>query len=153
MKYWLVKSEPSCYSIEDFERDKKTEWSGVRNYQARNYMRDMEKGDLVLFYHSSCADVGVVGIAKVLTRAHPDVTAFDAKDDHYDPKSTKEKSIWDCVTIGFVEKFPRTITLTEIKTDASLSGMTLIQKGSRLSVHAVSEKHFNSIKKKIKPAS
>ncbi|MEX0931241.1 MAG: EVE domain-containing protein [Candidatus Paceibacterota bacterium] len=145
MNYWLLKSEPSSYSIDNLQSDKKTEWSGVRNYQARNFMKKMEVGDLVLFYHSNTAPIGVVGSAKVVSCAHPDSTAFDTNDSHYDPKSTKEKPIWECVDIAFVEKCKRVISLEEIKNDTKLSGMVVAQKGSRLSVQPVSKKHFERI--------
>ena len=146
MNYWLVKSEASCYSIDDFKKDKKTEWTGIRNYQARNFMRDsMQVGDPVLFYHSSSEPNAVVGVAKVVKAAHPDVTALDKKDDHHDPKSTKENPIWYCVDLGFVEKFKIPLTLSQIKFRNELSDMMLVQTGSRLSVQPVSEKNFKKI--------
>src|ERR1700757_3808711 len=109
-KYWLVKSEPSSYSIDDLKRDKVTAWTGIRNYQARNHMRDgMKKGDLVLFYHSSNEQLGIAGLAKVASAPHPDMTAFDKKSDYFDPKSKKENPTWICVDIEFVKKFERII--------------------------------------------
>jgi len=146
MNYWLLKSEEDCYSIDDLKKDKKVAWSGVRNYQARNFMRDsMKVGDGVLFYHSSTKVTGVYGIAKVVSAAHADETQFDMKDDHYDPKSKKENPPWICVDIGFVKKFAEPVTLTEIKIDPKLEGMMVRAIGSRLSVQPVSEKHFNYI--------
>ncbi len=148
MNYWLVKSEGSCYSIDDLKQDKKTSWTGVRNYQARNFMRDMKKNDQVFFYHSNGTPkdpAGIYGLAKVSAQVHPDETQFDKKDDHYDPKATREKPIWECVDITFVKKFKVPITLEQIKFEPSLSGMILTQKGSRLSIQPVSEKHFKEL--------
>lgn len=143
-----MKSEASCYSIGDLKRDKKTAWTGVRNYQARNFMRDMQKGDLVLFYHSNGTvqePTGVYGIAKVSAVAHPDETQFNTKDDHYDPKATRTQPIWECVDIAFVKQFKHPVRLDEIKFEPQLSGMMVVQRGSRLSVQPVSERHFNVI--------
>ncbi len=145
-KYWLMKSEPTCYSIDDLKRDKKTDWDGVRNYQARNFMRDkMSVGDGILFYHSSTTPAGVVGIAKVATVAHPDESAQDKKDDHYDPKATKENPIWMCVDVSFVKKFKDIVTLEEIKANSKLEGIMVAARGSRLSVQPVSAAHFKLI--------
>lgn len=147
--FWLVKTEADCYSIDDLKRDKRTSWSGVRNYQARNFMRDgMKVGDLVLVYHSSGAtpdDTGVAGIAKVVREAHPDVTALDRKDDHFDPKATRENPIWMMVDLGFVEKFKAVLPLRALKARKELAGLALLQPGQRLSVQPVSEAHFNVI--------
>lgn len=147
MQYWLIKSEESCYSIDDLKKDKKTPWSGVRNYQARNFMRDsMKKGDLVLFYHSNGNPPHIAGVAKVGSAPYEDKTAFDRKDDHFDPKATKENSIWCVVDMVFVSKFKNTVTLPEIKRNPVLVHMVLTQRGSRLSVQPVSEKEFITIK-------
>lgn len=145
MNYWLMKTEPEGYSIDDLKRDKKTPWGGVRNYQARNFMVQMQKGDLVLFYHSSCTPTGVYGMGKVANVAHPDETQFDAKSDYFDPKATKEKPIWQCVDVAFVKKFKNPITLEAIKFEPKLEGMRVRERGSRLSVQPVSEKHFRYI--------
>lgn len=148
MNYYLLKSEASCYSIDDLQKDKKTAWTGIRNYQARNFMRDMKVGDLVLFYHSNgkpSEPAGVYGVAKVCAKAHPDETQFDKKDEHYNPKATREKPIWECVDVQFVKKFVHPVTLSEIKFEPKLSGIMVAQKGSRLSVQPVSERHFNEI--------
>jgi len=143
MNYWLMKSEGDCYSIDDLKRDKKTAWTGVRNYMARNYMvRDMAVDDQILFYHSSSEPTGVYGIAKVSTSAHVDETQFDKDDDHYDPKATREKPIWQCVDVAFVRKLTEPISLHRMRLDPALSGMVVLQKGSRLSIQPVSEKHF-----------
>jgi predicted RNA-binding protein with PUA-like domain len=148
MNYWILKSEADCYSIDDMQKDKKTSWVGIRNYQARNFMRDgMKIGDLCLFYHSSSDPTGVFGIVKVVSKSHSDETQFDPKDDHYDPKSTKEKPIWECVDVQFVSKFKNPISLSEIKMRPELGGISVAQKGSRLSVMPVSEAHFKIIEK------
>ncbi|MDB5266184.1 MAG: hypothetical protein JWM39_897 [Parcubacteria group bacterium] len=143
-KYWLVKSEPSTYSIDDLKKDKKTAWTGVRNYTARNFMRDsMRPGDPVLFYHSSCPVPGVYGIAKVASKAYPDPTQFDPKSPYYDPKATKEKPIWYLVDIAFVKKLEQPVTLEQMKQDPRLKDMTLLQRGNRLSVMGLSKEEFD----------
>jgi len=147
-KYWLLKSEPTCYSIDDMAQDKKTQWTGVRNYQARNFMRDdMKAGDLAFFYHSSTDPKAIVGIVKISAAGKPDLTALDKKDDHYDPKSTKENPIWYGPEIAFVKKFADPVTLDAIKFNPKLKGIMLTAVGSRLSVQPVSEVHFRVIEK------
>lgn len=149
MNYWLIKSEAAMFSIDDLAREKRSAWTGVRSYQARNFMRDqMEVGDVLLFYHSN-ADPGVYGIAKVAGAPHADETAFDKKDEHYDPKSTKDNPIWVCVDVAFVKKLKRPVTLAELKGDPNLKGMLVREKGSRLSIQPVSEKHFSYITKNL----
>lgn len=144
--YWLVKSEPDDFSLDDLERQGKEPWTGVRNYQARNFMRDgMKKGDLVLFYHSNITPPGVVGMAEVLSDPYADPTAFNPKSDYFDPKSNPENPTWILVDIGFREKFPRMVSLDEIRTHPVLSGMRVAQKGSRLSVQPVSTEHFETL--------
>lgn len=146
MNYWLIKSEAECYSIDDLKRDKKTSWEGVRNFQARNFMRDhMKIGDLALFYHSNSDKIGIVGIAKVCTKAHPDLSAFDKKNEHFDPKATKENPIWQCVDFEFVKKFSNIITLGDIKNDIVLKNMIVAKKGNRLSITLVSEKEYTRV--------
>ena len=146
-----MKSEGDCYSIDDLKRDKTTAWSGVRNYQARNFMRDhMKKGDMVLFYHSSSKPTGVYGIAKVTANAHADETQFEKSGEYYDPKSTHENPRWQCVDVGFVKKFKEPVTLDQIKFEDSLSGMMVRNRGSRLSIQPVSAKHFKIIKELAK---
>jgi len=147
MQYWLGKSEPNCYSIDDLKRDKVTSWDDVRNYQARNYLRAMKKGDLLLFYHSSCAVPAIVGVGKIVKEAYPDPTQFLTKHDGYDPKSTVANPRWFTVDVQFVEKFKIPLTLAEIKNDPAFTGMELTRQGSRLSVQAVSEKHFLAVMK------
>jgi predicted RNA-binding protein with PUA-like domain len=146
MRYFLLKSEPNCFSIDDLARDGQTSWTGVRNYQARNILRDdMKVGDLCFFYHSNCEEPGIVGLMKVASEALPDMTALDIDDEHYDPKSTLESPIWITRMMEFVEKFPRIFTLTEIKNIPELAGMEVARKGSRLSVNKVDKQDFEYI--------
>jgi predicted RNA-binding protein with PUA-like domain len=143
-RYWLVKSEPDVYSIDDLARDGRTEWDGVRNYQARNYMRDeMAIGDLVLFYHSNANPPAVAGIARVCSAPHPDRTQFDPNSDYFDPKATKEDPRWWLVDLEFVERFDEPVSLDTLKANAkSLDGMMVIKRGVRFSVQPVEPKHF-----------
>ncbi len=140
-RYWLMKSEPDAFSIDDLERVGTEPWNGVRNYQARNFMRDgMKVGDGILFYHSNCATPGIVGIATVASEAYPDETQFDRKSDYYDPKSSREEPRWQLVDVAFERKLERTISLEEIKQHAEALGeeFALIRRGNRLSVFPVS---------------
>jgi predicted RNA-binding protein with PUA-like domain len=146
MKYWLMKSEPDAFSIDDLKRRKREPWSGVRNYQARNFMRQMQPGDGVLFYHSSTAVPGVVGIAEVVTEAYPDPTQFQKKSPYFDPKSTREEPRWSLVDVAFVRKLPRVIALEELRAIADdLEGFALLQRGSRLSVLPVTASQWKTI--------
>jgi len=145
MQYWLIKSEPGAYSIADLKRDGHTHWNGVRNYQARNFMRTMQVGDRILFYHSNAEPMAVVGTATVAKAAYPDFTAWDPKDHHFDPKSTPEKPLWDMVDVAYEATLPQPVTLEQIKRDDALEGMVLRQKGSRLSVQPVSAAHFERV--------
>ena len=145
MNYWLMKTEPAMFSIDHLQREGKTQWDGVRNYQARNHMMNMKVGDLVLFYHS-VTDTGVYGIARVCAVAHPDTSQFDPADEHYDPKSPLEKPRWWCVDVEFVEKFDKPVSLERLKSDPNLDGMVVRQRGSRLSVQPVSREHFEYIR-------
>ena len=146
MRHWLMKSEPESFSIDDLKRGGKTAWTGVRNYQARNFMRDnMTAGDLVLFYHSNAEPAGVAGVARVCSAAHMDETAWDAKSEFHDLKAKKNSTVWMCVDVEFVEKFPRVITLDEIRAEPKLSGMLLLKRGMRLSVQPVDAAHFEAI--------
>lgn len=145
-RYWLMKSEPSCYSIDMLKRDQTTYWSGVRNYQARNFMRDdMRKGDEVLFYHSNATPSGVAGIARIEKTGYPDFTAWDPKDEHFDPKASEEKPIWYMVDVRYVETFQTLVSLDAIKREPGLSGMMVIQRGSRLSVQPVTPEQFKRV--------
>ena len=141
-----MKSEPDVYSIDDLAHDKKTYWDGVRNYQARNFMRDqMQLGDRVFFYHSNAEPPGIAGICEVAGAGFPDPSQFDLNDVHYDPTSKKEKPAWFCVDVKFIKKFPRLISLEELKKIRELEKMLLLQRGSRLSVQPVSEKEWGII--------
>ena len=147
-KFWLMKSEPEVYSLDDLKRDRTTYWDGVRNYQARNYMRDqMKKGDLVLFYHSNADPPGIAGIAKVCKEAHPDLTAWDKKSNYFDEKSTKENPRWMMVDLEFLEKFQSFVSLNQLRKNKNLNGLLVLKKGMRLSVQPVDEKHFLEVKK------
>lgn len=146
MQYWLLKTEPSSYSIDDLKRDGRTFWNGVRNYQARNLMRDdIKVGDLVLFYHSNADPSGIVGVAKVVKEGYPDFTAWDSQSKYFDPNSSPEKPIWFMIDIAFVEKFQQILSLEFLKKHTKLDGLMLLKKGSRLSVQPVSSKHFKYI--------
>lgn len=147
-QYWIVKSEPESFSIDDLAKakNKTTYWDGVRNYQARNFMRDgMKLGDQVLFYHSNCEPTAVVGVCEVAKEAYPDFTAFDPEDPHYDPKSKKDSPAWMMVDLKFVEKFKHPVTLDEIKNNPKLKDMRLVQRGNRLSVFPVEKNEFEEI--------
>ncbi len=139
-RYWLMKSEPDAFSIDDLQRVGTEPWNGVRNYQARNFMRDgMQLGDGVLFYHSNTQVPGIVGVASVASRAYPDETQFDAKSHYFDPKATREQPRWFLVDVKFERKLARTIALEEVKqhADALGEGFPLVARGSRLSVFPV----------------
>lgn len=149
-KFWLVKSEPSEFSIDDLEKsnNQTTHWDGVRNYQARNFIRDEIKiGDKVLFYHSSTEPNAVVGVCEVVKDAYPDHTQFDPKHNHYDPKSDKKNPTWFMVDIKLVKKFNNPVTLDEIKANLKLAKMKLVQRGNRLSVMPVTKDEFEIIAK------
>lgn len=143
--YWLMKTEPEAFSIEDLERKGREAWDGVRNYMARNYMREMQKGDLVLFYHSNAAPPGVAGISEIVAEAHPDPTQFEPKSKYYDPKSKPAEPRWSLVDVGFVERFANLVSLDVLKAEPSLSDMVVVQKGSRLSVQPVTKEQFKTV--------
>ena len=150
MKYWLMKSEPNEFSIDDLkEQPKQTEhWDGVRNYQARNFMRDdMKIGDQVFFYHSNCDEPGIVGIAEVAKEAYPDFTAWDPKSKYYDPKSTPENPRWYMVDVRYKRKLKRVIPLAELKERKPLEDFALVRKGNRLSIMPVTPKQWDYILK------
>lgn len=141
--HWLVKSEPESYSIDDLQRDTRTSWDGVRNFMARNYLRSMAKGDLVLFYHSNCDVPAVVGVAKVVRTAYPDPTQFDPGSKYFDPTSDPGDPRWSLVDIGFVKKLRRQVSLTELKERADeLGDFALTRKGNRLSVMPVTSEQY-----------
>jgi len=146
MAYWLMKSEPEAYSIDDLQRDGRDMWDGIRNYQARNMMRDdMKVGDEVFFYHSNCKEPGVVGIARVASEPYPDPTQFDPESKYYDPKSNRDDPRWCLVDVEFVRKTARTLTLSELKANSGLDGMVLTRRGNRLSIMPVEKKHWDII--------
>lgn len=148
MRYWLMKSEPDVFSIDDLKKVKKEPWDGVRNYQARNFMRDdMKIGDKILFYHSNCDVPGVVGLAEVSKEAFPDHTAFDKKSKYFDPKSDPDNPRWMMVEVKYKKKFKRTVSLKEMKDIKKLEDMRLLQRGNRLSVMPVEKKEFEHIVK------
>jgi predicted RNA-binding protein with PUA-like domain len=145
-RYWLMKSEPSTYGYDDLERDGRTMWEGVRNYQARNSMRDdMASGDLVLFYHSSAKPMGVVGVAKVCSKPYPDPTQFDPKSQYHDDTSDPDDPRWFLVDVEPVEKLDPVVTLADLKAERSLASMLVVQRGQRLSVQPVEKKHFKKV--------
>lgn len=146
--FWLMKSEPDSFSIDDLQqRPKQTEaWDGVRNYQARNFMREMKRGDRAFFYHSSCEVPGIVGLMRVVAEAYPDPTQFDPKHHHYDPAAKQEEPRWSLVDMQFERKLKRVITLTELREhEAKLKGLRLLERGSRLSVIPVRPEHWEYI--------
>ena len=146
-RYWLMKTEPGAYSIDDLEQDRQTHWDGVRNYQARNFMRDdMRVGDGVLFYHSNCKPPGVVGLAGIVREGYPDHTAFDPGDMHYDPKSDPSSPRWFMVDMEFGVRFDQIVSLEALKAEPGLEEM-VVTKRSRLSVQPVTAGEFEVVKK------
>jgi predicted RNA-binding protein with PUA-like domain len=147
-RYWLFKSEEHVFSIDDLKaaEDKTTFWDGVRNYQARNLMRDdIKKGDLVLYYHSNSKPTGVAGVARVVRNAYPDPTQFDPKSKYHDPKSPEDDPRWLCVDVKFVKKLKRVIELSELKANPALSKMMVTQRGARLSIQPVTKAEYEAI--------
>lgn len=148
MAHWLFKSEPSCFSIDDLSRRPKqiSPWDGVRNFQVRNMLRDdIKVGDQGFFYHSSCIPPGIAGIVEVVKAGYPDHTAWDIHSDHFDPLSSPENPRWYMVDVKLVEKFPRFITLEEIKQTPALKNMIILRKGNRLSITGVSPSEWKTI--------
>ena len=145
MRYWLMKSEPSVYSIDDLARDRRTPWNGVRNYQARNFMRDeMQQGDRVLFYHSNCEEPGIVGIAEVCSKAYPDASQFDKKSKYFVPGSKPDDPRWLNVDIKFVKK-TGVLSLDDMRRHKTLADMRVLQRGNRLSITPVDAKEWKFI--------
>lgn len=149
MRYWLMKSEPDMFSIGDLAAvPKQTDhWDGVRNYQARNFMRQMKLGDQAFFYHSNCDEPGVVGIVEIVREGYPDFTAFDSKSPYYDPKSLPENPRWYMVDVRLVRRLKRLIPLNEIKQNTALEDMALVRRGNRLSVMPVTASQWKAILK------
>ncbi|WP_397450896.1 EVE domain-containing protein [Pseudomonas sp. NA-150] len=145
MAFWLMKSEPEELSIKDLQHLGETRWDGVRNYQARNFMRAMAPGDLFFFYHSSCAEPGIVGIGRIVGTAYPDPTALDPGGVYFDAKSHPDKNRWSAVNVGFVEAFPEVLKIGYLKQQSALEQMPLVQKGTRLSVMPVTAEQWQAI--------
>ncbi|MEX1049329.1 MAG: EVE domain-containing protein [Akkermansiaceae bacterium] len=146
MHHWLIKSEPDVFSIDDLAKVAREPWSGVRNYQARNFMwKEMQAGDLALFYHSNAKPPGVTGIARVVGEAYPDPTQFEPESEYFDPKSKPENPRWWLRDFEFVTKFPEMLTLTALKEDPLLSEMAVCQRGTRLSITPVEPLHFKRV--------
>ncbi|MEM7437487.1 MAG: EVE domain-containing protein [Myxococcota bacterium] len=144
-RYWLMKSEPDVYSIDDLARDGTESWEGVRNYQARNFMREMAVGDMAIFYHSNAKPPGAAGVCQVAREAYPDSTQFLKKSQYYDAKSKPDDPRWSMVDVSFVEKFDELVSLQALKDDPALEGMRVTQRGSRLSVQPVDKAHFKHV--------
>ena len=149
MSYWLLKSEPGVFGIESLRKSRagRTSWDGVRNYQARNFLRAMRPGDRAFFYHSNCPEPGIVGIVRVVREAYPDPTAFDPRHEHFDAKSDRKEPTWFMVDIELEREYARTITLAELRAHAArgLNGLLLLRRGNRLSVMPVSDEHWKFI--------
>jgi predicted RNA-binding protein with PUA-like domain len=148
MQYWLIKSEPDVFSIHDLAKAKRktTHWEGVRNYQARNFLRVMKKGDLAIFYHSNATPSAIAGIVEIVREAYPDPASWDHTSDYYDPKASPENPVWSMVDVRLVEIFSREIPLEELRGVKALAGMELVRRGSRLSVHPVTTAEFRTIR-------
>jgi predicted RNA-binding protein with PUA-like domain len=149
MNHWLIKSEPDVFSIQDLAKAKRqtTHWEGVRNYQARNFLRAMQAGDRAIYYHSNATPSAAAGVVEIVRTAYPDPTAWDPKSDYHDPKASPENPIWSMVDVKLVEIFPREIPLEELRTKKALAGMELLRRGSRLSVQPVTAAQFRTLEK------
>lgn len=145
MQYWLFKSEPTEYSLDDLRRERVGQWSGVRNYQARNLLRNVKRGDQVLFYHSNIAVPAVVGIAEVTVEAYPDPTQFEQTSDYYDPKAAPENPRWSAVDIQYCGRFSLPVPLADLRQEEALAGMPLLARGQRLSVQPVTAAQFRRV--------
>jgi predicted RNA-binding protein with PUA-like domain len=145
-KYWLMKCEPDVYSIDDLHHEGETCWEGVRNYQARNFMRDeMKEGDFAFFYHSNAKPPGVAGLMKIVKRSYPDHTAWTEGNKYFDKKTSPERPIWVMVDVQFIEKFPTILSLKELREVPQLENLKILQKGNRLSITPVEREHFDLI--------
>jgi len=145
MAYWLMKSEPDELSIKGLEKLGEARWDGVRNYQARNFMRAMAVGDEFFFYHSSCPEPGIAGIGKIVEAAYPDPTALEPESHYYDPKATPEKNAWSALNVAHVKTFPKVLRLDYLKQQAALAELPLVQKGTRLSVMPVTAEQWAAV--------
>ncbi|AZF13292.1 Protein of unknown function DUF55 [Pseudomonas sp. R2-37-08W] len=146
MAYWLMKSEPDELSINDLGKLGETRWDGVRNYQARNFLRAMAVGDEFFFYHSSCPEPGIAGIGKIIQAAYPDPTALEPDSHYFDAKASAEKNPWSAITVAHVKTFPKVLSLSHLKQQATLAELPLVQKGSRLSVMSVTSEQWTAIR-------
>lgn len=142
MKYWLMKSEPDELSIHDLQRLGQARWDGVRNYQARNFLRNMQPGDLFFFYHSSCPEPGIAGIGRIAAESYPDPTALDPQSHYHDPKASTERNPWSALDVEFVSALPAVLSLARLKSEPALSELALVKKGSRLSVMPVTPEQW-----------
>jgi predicted RNA-binding protein with PUA-like domain len=150
-RYWLMKSEPDVFSIDDLKRQKTTSWENVRNYQARNYMtQGMKLGDRALYYHSNAEPSGIAGVCEIVKLAYPDPTQFDRKSEYFDEGATKEAPRWFMVDVGFVERFEEVLSLEAMKVNPALDGMLVLQKGTRLSITPVTKAHFDAVLAAVK---
>ena len=148
IQYWLFKSEPDTFGFDRLEREGRTEWSGVRNYQARNFMKALQLDDLGFFYHSSTKEPGIAGIVRVVKTAYPDFTARERGGDYFDPRATLENPIWEMVDVAFERRLPRYVTLAELRAEPKIAAtMVLLRKGSRLSVQPVHKREWDIILK------
>jgi predicted RNA-binding protein with PUA-like domain len=145
MPYWLMKSEPDEMSIQHLRQLGRARWDGVRNYQARNFLRNMQVGDLFFFYHSSCPEPGIAGIGRIAGQVYPDPTALDSSSHYFDAKASAEKNPWSALDVEFVEAFPRVLPLARLREQSALAELALVQRGSRLSVMPVSEEQWQAI--------
>ena len=145
MPYWLMKSEPDELSIHDLQKLGRARWDGVRNYQARNFLRNMQTGDSFFFYHSSCPEPGIAGIARITSPIYPDPTALDPHSHYHDPRASAEKNPWSALDVEFVEAFPHVLPLARLRDQPALAELALVQRGSRLSVMPVSEAQWQAI--------
>ncbi|MDG9926423.1 MULTISPECIES: EVE domain-containing protein [Pseudomonas] len=145
MPYWLMKSEPDELSIHHLQKLGRARWDGVRNYQARNFMRSMQAGELFFFYHSSCPEPGIAGIARIAGPVYPDPTALDPGSHYHDPKASAEKNPWSALDVEFVEAFPQVLPLARLRDNPALAELALVQRGSRLSVMPVSDAQWQAI--------
>lgn len=145
-QYWLMKSEPEVFSIGALQRSSKpVEWDGVRNYQARNYMREMQVGDLFLFYHSNAEPSGVAGVGVIANQAHPDSSQFKKGGEYFEPRATAEQPVWECVDVAFHLRFKKPVSLEELRSNPKLKTLPLLQKGTRLSIHPVTVDQFREV--------
>ncbi|MBI4366772.1 MAG: EVE domain-containing protein [Deltaproteobacteria bacterium] len=146
MRYWLMKNAAASYSIDDFARDRTTCWEGVRNYQARNFMRAMREGDLAFFYHSNADPSGVAGLMRIARTAYPDATQFDRASKYFEPRATRERPVWDRVDVELVARAPRFVPLDLLRESPGLEGMWVLRRGSRLSITPVTATEFAIIR-------